>query len=283
MAAHAFRAWLFDTEGMTVWNAQWYGGHHVLGYSMLFAPLAAWPGPAWVGALARSAPPPLSCRSPRPRRRRPARRRARRGCSPPVSSATSLIGRMPFTLGIALAVGAWLCAEQAGRAWRRARRRPRARLRAGQPGGGRVPGAGGGRARTAAGGRSRSAGRRLALPVAVGGATMVLCSPRAATTASSPPRSGRCWPSRSRPHRPARAQPARAPRRRPPLPRRAGRRVRVPTPFGQNALRLPVLLAGPLRARPRAPRPRAPRSRRWSSRSSTCSGCRRACGRRGAR
>src|SRR5918996_2620373 len=50
MAAHAFRAWLFDTEGMTVWNAQWYGGHHVLGYSMLFAPLAAWPGPAWVGA-----------------------------------------------------------------------------------------------------------------------------------------------------------------------------------------------------------------------------------------
>ena len=36
---------------MTVWNAQWYGGHHVLGYSMLFAPLAAWPGPAWVGAL----------------------------------------------------------------------------------------------------------------------------------------------------------------------------------------------------------------------------------------
>src|SRR5918992_612823 len=52
MAAHAFRAWLFDTEGMTVWNAQWYGGHHVLGYSMLFAPLAAWPRPAWVGALA---------------------------------------------------------------------------------------------------------------------------------------------------------------------------------------------------------------------------------------
>ena len=51
MAAHAFRAWLFDTEGMTVWNAQWYGGHHVLGYSMLFAPLAAWPGPAWVGAI----------------------------------------------------------------------------------------------------------------------------------------------------------------------------------------------------------------------------------------
>ncbi len=57
MAAHAFRAWLFDTEGMTVWNAQWYGGHHVLGYSMLFAPLAAWPGPAWVGAIGAVAAP----------------------------------------------------------------------------------------------------------------------------------------------------------------------------------------------------------------------------------
>ena len=86
MAAHAFRAWLFDTEGMTVWNAQWYGGHHVLGYSMLFAPLAAWPGPAWVGVLGRD----------RPRRSRSSalargaeRRAARSGCSPPACSATS--------------------------------------------------------------------------------------------------------------------------------------------------------------------------------------------------
>ena len=41
MAAHSYRAWLFEHEGLTVWNAQWYGGHHVLGYSLLFAPLAA--------------------------------------------------------------------------------------------------------------------------------------------------------------------------------------------------------------------------------------------------
>ena len=40
MAAHSYRAWLFQHEGLTVWNAQWYGGHHVLGYSLLFAPLA---------------------------------------------------------------------------------------------------------------------------------------------------------------------------------------------------------------------------------------------------
>src|SRR5215218_1261425 len=49
MAAHSYRAWLFQTQGLTVWNAQWYGGHHVLGYSLLFAPLAAAVGPATVG------------------------------------------------------------------------------------------------------------------------------------------------------------------------------------------------------------------------------------------
>src|SRR4051794_9285747 len=52
MAAHSYRAWLFQHEGLTVWNAQWYGGHHVLGYSLLFAPLAAALGPAIVGVVA---------------------------------------------------------------------------------------------------------------------------------------------------------------------------------------------------------------------------------------
>ena len=136
MAAHAFRAWLFDSEGMTVWNAQWYGGHHVLGYSMLFAPLAAWPGPAWVGALgavgATAAFVPLA-RSAAP--------------SPAVATAATwlfaagvlsnvVIGRMPFTLGIALAVAAWLCAERPRPRgwWRPPRLRSRACWRARWPG-----------------------------------------------------------------------------------------------------------------------------------------------------
>src|SRR6478609_6096335 len=51
MAAHTYRAWLFQHQGLTVWNAQWYGGHHVLGYSLLFAPVAATIGPALVGVL----------------------------------------------------------------------------------------------------------------------------------------------------------------------------------------------------------------------------------------
>src|SRR5918992_6379777 len=119
MAAHAFRAWLFDTEGMTVWNAQWYGGHHVLGYSTLFAPLAAWPGPAWAGALAAVAA--TAAFAPLARAAAP---------SPEAAAAATwlfaagvlsnvVIGRMPFTLGIALAVTAWLCARPGRRAaWR---------------------------------------------------------------------------------------------------------------------------------------------------------------------
>src|SRR5215213_10227591 len=110
MAAHAFRAWLFDTEGMTVWNAQWYGGHHVLGYSMLFAPFAAWPGPAWIGVIAAVGATvafiPLA-----------------RGNTAAIwlfaagVLSNVVIGRMPFTLGIALAVAAWLCAERRTPAW----------------------------------------------------------------------------------------------------------------------------------------------------------------------
>jgi hypothetical protein len=111
MAAHAFRAWLFDTEGMTVWNAQWYGGHHVLGYSMLFAPLAAWPGPAWAGAIAAVAA--TSAFVPIARAAAPSAEAAAAATWLFAAGVLSnvVIGRMPFTLGIALAVAAWLCAR----------------------------------------------------------------------------------------------------------------------------------------------------------------------------
>ena len=33
-------------------SAQWYGGHNVLGYSLLFAPLAALAGPVAIGVIA---------------------------------------------------------------------------------------------------------------------------------------------------------------------------------------------------------------------------------------
>jgi hypothetical protein len=243
---------------MTVWNAQWYGGHHVLGYSMLFAPLAAWPGPAWVGAIgavaATAAFTPL----------------ARAAAPTPGAAAVAtwlfaagvlsnvVIGRMPFTLGIALAVGAWLCAERSGRAWRAAAAVLALACVLASP----VAGA---FLALAAAARAVGSDRpalapvlTLAVPVAIGGATMALLFPeggddRFVATAF--------WPMLAVSVAGAALL---APERRV---LRVGALLYlvvlvcafvIPTPFGQNALRLPVLL-GPalLVLAPRATAPRA--------------------------
>ena len=103
MAAHSYRTWLFQHEGLTVWNAQWYGGHHVLGYSLLFSPLAAAIGPALVGVLAAIVAVALFTRSPATRRRRllPAPSASWLFTAGVLSNVA--IGRMPFLLGIAAA------------------------------------------------------------------------------------------------------------------------------------------------------------------------------------
>jgi hypothetical protein len=52
LPAAEFRAWLFEHEGFTVWNNNWYAGHHTPGYSILYPPLSAWlGGPEVVGAI----------------------------------------------------------------------------------------------------------------------------------------------------------------------------------------------------------------------------------------
>jgi hypothetical protein len=52
LPAAEFRTWLFEHEGFTIWNGQWYSGHHTPGYSIVFPPLAALlGGPEIVGAL----------------------------------------------------------------------------------------------------------------------------------------------------------------------------------------------------------------------------------------
>jgi hypothetical protein len=52
LPAAEFRTWLFDTQGLTIWNGQWYAGHHTPGYSLVFPPLASLlGGPEAVGAL----------------------------------------------------------------------------------------------------------------------------------------------------------------------------------------------------------------------------------------
>jgi hypothetical protein len=51
LAAQTYRVGLFDREGLIAWDNQWYGGHHLPGYSVLFPPLASLLGLQVVGAL----------------------------------------------------------------------------------------------------------------------------------------------------------------------------------------------------------------------------------------
>ena len=109
MAAHTFRAWLWSEMGFATWNAQWYGGHHMAGYSLIYPPLAALAGTRVVGVIATAAAVWAFTVI------------AKRIASTPGAAALAtwlfaagvvsnlLVGRMPFALGIAFAVGAWAC------------------------------------------------------------------------------------------------------------------------------------------------------------------------------
>ena len=52
LAAHLYRADLFAREGFTIWNGNWYGGHHTPAYSVLFPPLAHYLTPQVAGEFA---------------------------------------------------------------------------------------------------------------------------------------------------------------------------------------------------------------------------------------
>ena len=52
LPAQLLRAKLFATAGFSIWNNWWYGGHYLLGYSVLFPPLAWLLGPRLLAALA---------------------------------------------------------------------------------------------------------------------------------------------------------------------------------------------------------------------------------------
>ena len=51
LAAQLFRCELFASNGFLAWNNYWYGGHYLLGYSLLFPPLGAAVGASAVGGL----------------------------------------------------------------------------------------------------------------------------------------------------------------------------------------------------------------------------------------
>jgi hypothetical protein len=116
LAAHTFRADLFAEEGFTIWNGQWYGGHHTPAYSIISPPLAWLLGPPLALALASVASaalfPPLA-----------------RGAFGDVQArwgslwfgiATGTLlftARLPFALGVAFGLAALLALQRRRYGW----------------------------------------------------------------------------------------------------------------------------------------------------------------------
>ena len=114
LAAQVFRTDLFEHDGFTLWNGQWFGGHHTLGYSVLFPPLAAALGPELVGALAAVASALLFDRIVRHHWGDDAWVGSLWFAA---STATNLlIGRLTFTLGVAVGLAAVLALQRDRRA-----------------------------------------------------------------------------------------------------------------------------------------------------------------------
>ena len=111
LAAHIFRSELFGREGFTIWNGNWYGGHHTPAYSLLSPPIGWLLGPQVMGAL--SAITATACFT----------EIARKHFGPHaarlgtiwfgIGSATLLFtNRLPFALGIAFGVAGALALQR---------------------------------------------------------------------------------------------------------------------------------------------------------------------------
>lgn len=110
LAAHVFRSDLFGRHGFTVWNGDWYGGHHTPAYSVLFPPLAWLVGPAVAGVLGALA----AAAAFEPLARRHFGPSARWGALWfGVATSTMLFtGRLPYALGVALGLCSLLALQR---------------------------------------------------------------------------------------------------------------------------------------------------------------------------
>ncbi len=111
LAAHIFRAELFGREGFTIWNGQWYGGHHTPAYSVLSPPLGWLLGPPLMGAISAVASTIFFTEIVRAHW---GPRAARLGALwYGVGSATLLFtNRLPFALGVAFGLAAVLALQR---------------------------------------------------------------------------------------------------------------------------------------------------------------------------
>jgi len=114
LPAHFFRVGLVARDGFAVWNNNWFGGHHTLGYGIAFPVLGSWLG-IWAVAIASAGVSALLCDL-------VIRKGIGRRCLPAAlwfaaGTATNVaVGRLPFALGMAVALGAILAAQYRMRA-----------------------------------------------------------------------------------------------------------------------------------------------------------------------
>lgn len=99
--AEEYRVWLFQTFGFVLWNDQWYAGHHLLGYSLLFPPLAGLFSAALVGIV--SCVVTTACMTHLVRRESGHRHDLALLWLAAAVVANLVVGRGPFALGLACA------------------------------------------------------------------------------------------------------------------------------------------------------------------------------------
>ncbi len=111
LAAASYRSNLFSTAGFTLWDNSWYGGHHLLAYSVLAPALGALVGPRLLAAISMVIATALFARLIDGRFPASATRIAAYFFA--LGASVSLLSsRVPFDLGLAIGLGAALLARR---------------------------------------------------------------------------------------------------------------------------------------------------------------------------
>lgn len=111
--AQQFRIWLFRVHGAMLFDSQWFAGHPLPGYSLLFPPLAALVGSVTLGALSCVGSTWIASRILRESMGEDAPGRAvGLVWFAVVTVADLIIGRLPFALGLTLGLAAVYAAQR---------------------------------------------------------------------------------------------------------------------------------------------------------------------------
>jgi hypothetical protein len=111
LAAASYRSYLFSLEGFSLWDSSWYGGHHLPAYSLLSPALGAAIGPQLLATISMTVATGLFAALVAGRFPRRAVRIGTLWFA--FGAAVSLLScRVPFDLGLALALGALLAAQR---------------------------------------------------------------------------------------------------------------------------------------------------------------------------